>query len=193
MKTILFFLVFAIAGSLKAQTLKDALFGGKLKTDSATVIKKGDSLKLRTDLPQKIKKDSLQKETTLNDSVNTNSRDTITTTPTSLSPVTNPIADNNKNWKQFVDEYTGIIKNEVLPSRKIKRGTYSVLIDYEIELDGKVATLDISCSPESSFLVEQIKKRMMENAPQLNPVLLSNGKPRKAIKKQALTFVKEKE
>jgi hypothetical protein len=34
---------------------------------------------------------------------------------------------------------------------------------------------------------------MMANTPQLNPVLMSNGKPRKTLKKQVLTFVKDKD
>ena len=188
MKTILLFLVFAIVSSVRAQSLKDALYGGKLKTDTGTVVKKGDSLKLLEDMPPKVKKDSLKKETALNDSVKINYRDT-----TSIAPVNTPLADNNKVWKQFVEEYTAIIKKEVLPSRKIKQGSYYVLIDYEIGLDGTVSTINISCSPENSYLVGQIKQRMMLNAPQLTPLLLSNGKPRKSLKKQTLIFVKEKE
>lgn len=187
MKAVFLFFVLAIVGSAKAQTLKDALFGGKLKTDTGTVIKKGDSLKLKKDLPQKVTKDSLKNKTEEIDSVKTSSTDTTTSAPVKVLP-----ADNNKIWKQFVDEYTGIIKTDVLPSKKIKKDTYYVLIDYEIETDGSVTTVDISCSPESSYLVEQIKTRMMANAPKLNPVLMGNGKPRKAFKKQMLTLVKDR-
>ena len=188
MKTILFFVLCAIVSSAKAQTLKDALFSGRLKTDSGTVVKKSDSLKLLTDSLLKIKKDSLAKETVQKDPHKIKSVDT-----TSTNPVTNPVTDNNKTWKQFVDEYTGIIKKDVLPSKKIKEGTYSVLIEYEIGLDGTVTTTNVYCTPENSYLVEQIKTRMMMNAPQLTPLLMSNGKPRKALKKQSLIFVKGKD
>ena len=188
MKTILLFFLLAIVGSVKAQTLKDALYGGKLKTDTGMVLKKGDSLKLLPDSLIKARKDSLKKETILNQAGKTNLSDTV-----SVNAITTAPADNNKIWKQFVDEYSNIIKTEVLPSKKIKKGTYSVLIEYEIGLDGSVSTSNISCTPENSYLVEQIKVKMMANTPQLMPILMSNGKPRKVLKKQSLTFVKEKD
>ncbi len=187
MKVILFFWVFAIVGSVNAQSLKDALYGGKLKTDTGTVVKKGDSLRLREDIPPKVKKDSLKKEPLLIDTANKKVPDTA-----SIAPIITPPADNNKVWKQFVDEYTTIIKTEVLPSRKIKQGAYYVLIEYEIGPDGTVSTINISCSPQNSYLVEQIKERMMSNAPQLTPLLSGNGKLRKSLKKQMMTFIKEK-
>ncbi|HYM95346.1 MAG TPA: hypothetical protein VET23_14505 [Chitinophagaceae bacterium] len=188
MKTVLLIFVLATIGSVKAQTLKDALYSGKLKTDTGTVIKKGDSLQLRKDLPQKPKSDSLKKGTTSVNSLKINSSDTSLNVTSANAPL-----DNNKIWKQFIDEYSGVIKSEVLPSKKIKKGTYSVYIDYAIETDGSVSTVNIICVPENSYLVEQVKTRMMANTPQLNPVLMSNGKPRKALKKQLLTFSKEKD
>lgn len=191
MKTIFICIALLSVASVKAQTLKDALFGGKLKTDTGAVIKKGDSLKLRIDTIQKAKTDSLKNDSTKKDITKTDSLKQNIPDTTSKTQVTVPANDNTAKWKQFIDEYSAIIKSEVLPSKKIKSGTYYVLIDYEIELDGTITTVDISCSPESSYLTEQIKKRMMANAPQLSPVLLSNGKPRKAFKKQSLTFVKE--
>jgi hypothetical protein len=196
MKTVLLILVIAIAGSLQAQSLKDALYSGKLKSDTGSVVKKGDSLKLRENIPP-AKKDSLKIETALGDSGKKNLSDstasTIQATTSPVVPAVSPAADNNRVWKQFVDEYTVIIKSEVMPSKKIKQGTYSILIEYEIGLDGSVSTTNVSCSPQSSYLEEQIKVRMMINAPQLMPVLMSNGKPRKVLKKQLLTFSKEKE
>ena len=187
MKTILFFVLCAIVSSAKAQTLKDALFSGRLKTDSGTVVKKGDSLKLLTDSLLKIKKDSLAKETVQKGPNKIKSADT-----TSTNPVNNPVTDNNKTWKQFIDGYSEVIKKEVLPSSKIQKGTYSILIEYTIETDGNITTNNVYCTPENSYLVQQIKTGMMMNAPQLSPLLMSNGKPRKALKKQSLIFVKEK-
>jgi hypothetical protein len=100
---------------------------------------------------------------------------------------------NEQKWKQFIDEYSKELETEVIPSKKIKKGKYTLYIDYAIETDGSVSTVNIICVPENSYLVEQLKVRMMANAPQLSPVLMSNGKPRKALKKQVLTFVKEKD
>ena len=196
MKTIILIALAFAPGLLHAQSLKDALYGGKLKADTGSLIKKGDSLRFRTDTvvakpitPTTIlKPDSVQVVT----EAGANTIVPAVVAPP-VAPVVNPAIDNNKIWKSFVEEYTQIIKAEVMPSKKIKPGTYSVLIEYEIGLDGYVTTNNISVSPQSSHLADQIKQRMMFNAPQLSPLLTSNGKPRISLKKQMLTFVKEKD
>jgi len=104
-------------------------------------------------------------------------------------PVATP-KDNNKIWKAYIDSFTTIIKSEVLTSGKIKKGTYSVLINYEIKPDGQVSINDVASDPQSSFLDEQIKLRLTLDAPQLNPVLGTNGQPRTVPRKQMLTLVK---
>ena len=190
MKSILIFVLCAIVSTANAQTLKDALFSGRLKTDSNSTVKKNDSLKLLSDSLFKIRKDSIAaaKAAAQKDAVNkTNSSEVNPTT----SSNTNNAPEKSKTWKEFVDEYTEIIKKEVLPSSKIPKGSYSILIDYTIETDGNITTNNVYCTPENAYLAQQIKTRMMINAPQLSPVLMSNGKPRKALKKQSLTFVKE--
>lgn len=188
MKTLALFFALLIGLSTKAQILKDALFGGRLKSDTGMVVKKGDSLKLLPDSLVKKRVDSLKKSAKVADSLKAVSADS------SLAATrTNTPKDNDKLWKQFIDEYSAVIKSEVLPSSKIKKGTYTLYIDCMIETDGSVTTSNIICVPENSYLVEQVKVRMMTNTPQLNPVLMSNGKPRKTLKKQVLTFVKEKD
>lgn len=197
--TIILFTLLLLVGSVKAQSLKEALYGGKLRADTGTVIKKGDSLKMKEEPPKPVNAvtvadstrrpaimDSTQTQVTLVDST------TVLPTVPPPPPPPNPTRDNNRTWKAFVDEYTGILNAEVLTNKKLKRGTYTVLIDYVIGLDGAVTTTNIFCTPENSWLVEQVKGKMMVNAPQLTPVLQSNGKPRKVNKKQMLTFVKEK-
>lgn len=180
------------AGSVQAQSLKDALYSGKLKSDTGSVVKKGDSLKLREKpaAPPVAIKDSTKKNNTDTAAL---AKEEVQPATVPVPPAPNVTADNNRVWKKFVEEYTPIIKSEVLPSKKIKNGTYSILIEYEIGIDGTVSTVNISSSPQSSYLEEQIKTRMMVNAPQLSPVLMSNGKPRKTLKKQLLTFSKEKD
>ena len=176
--------------SANAQNLKDALFSGRLKTDSSSVIKKNDSLKLISDSLFKIRKDSIAAaKAAAQKDVNKISSSEIT--PTNSGSINAP--EKSKTWKQFIDEYTETFKKEVLPSSRIPKGTYSILIEYTIEVDGNITTNNAYCTPENSYLVQQIKTKMMINAPQLSPVLMSNGKPRKALKKQALTFVKEKD
>ena len=190
MKTILFFVLCVIVSSSKAQNLKDALFSGRLKIDSSSVIKKNDSLKLISDSLFKVRKDSIAaaKAATQKDINKVNSSEVSPTSSTNTTTT-----GNNKTWKQFIDEYSEIIKKEILPSSKIPKGSYSILIEYTIETDGNITTNNVYCIPENSYFVQQIKTKMMINAPQLSPTLMSNGKPRKALKKQSLTFVKEKD
>jgi len=97
--------------------------------------------------------------------------------------------DNNKIWKEFIDSVTSTLKTEVLPSKKIKSDTYYLLIEYEIGADGQIAINNVSCSPENSFLQQQVKERLTLTAPQMNP-LLTNGKARKVVKKYTLILPK---
>ena len=60
MKAIVFFSVFLLAITAKSQSLKEALYGGKLKADTGAVIRKGDSAKIKENMAQKISEDSLK-------------------------------------------------------------------------------------------------------------------------------------
>ena len=46
------------------------------------------------------------------------------------------------------------------------------------------------CEPESDELQKQVKQRLTMSAPQMVPILNSDGKPRKAVKKYTLTLNK---
>lgn len=179
--------------SANGQSLKDALFGGKLKSDTGMVLKKGDSLQLLPDSLVKKRMDSLKQAAKAPAALKNNPAGSVSDSTAAKSPVTNAPKNNDQLWKGFIEEYSKAIISDVLPSSKIKNGTYKLYIDYYIETDGSVTTGNIICVPENSYLVEQVKVRMMANTPQLQPVLMSNGKPRRALKKQLLTFVKDKE
>jgi hypothetical protein len=195
MKKIILFLLVATTISANSQTLKEALYGGKLKKDSNTVIRKTDDLKTKIDTSTK-KIDEIEKNkvtTTIKDpSANntTDQPDPSVITSNDKSEVTNDAKDNNKLWKEFMNSFIETLNTEVLPNKKIKSGTYYILIDYEIGLEGQVTINNIYPSPENKFLEQQIKERLTLSAPQLNPVLLSTGKPRKAIKKYNFTLTK---
>src|SRR5438128_2715240 len=107
---------------VNAQTLKEALYGGKLKTDSGTVIRKGDDLSSKIDTSKKkmvetdknkiaaVAKDSAMKISTVKtDSVKTVGM--ISDTVASAMPVKN----NNQIWKTFIDSAIAQLKREVLP------------------------------------------------------------------------------
>ena len=158
------------------KSLRDSLFSGKLKADSALVAKS----KIVRDSSKKTEVDQLNK-IVADASVKQNNPD---------KPELK-YSDNNRTWKKFTDEYTRIINTEMSNTRKIKKGGYTVTLEYEIGTDGVVSTKNIICDPKSEALIDLINERMMANAPQLAPQIV-NGAPRKSSKRQILVFVKEK-
>ena len=167
------------------KSLRDSLFSGKLKADSALVAKsKVNEEKVKEDSIKKVQIDSLKK---------IGADTTQITGVTTITPVKPELkyADNNKTWKKFTDEYTKIVTAEMANQKKIKKGGYTVTLEYEIGVDGVVSTKNIICDPRSEALIDLINERMMANAPQLAPQVV-NGAPRKSSKRQILVFVKEK-
>ncbi|MGZ8509095.1 MAG: hypothetical protein ACXWWA_01910 [Chitinophagaceae bacterium] len=61
MKAIVLITFILLAYSAKSQSLKEALYSGKLKADTGAVIRKGDSLKIQENMAQKIIADSINK------------------------------------------------------------------------------------------------------------------------------------
>ena len=177
---ILFFLIFFFFSSdCFAQSLKDSLFGGKLKVDSALLIRSKVNL-------QKTEIDSTRKSQS--DSAGRTISDSLQKQNNLERPVIS-YQDNNKIWKKFIDQYSSVIKSETLPSKKIRKGTYSVMIEYEIGTDGVVTIKNVTSIPSNEYLVEQIKEKMMPAIPQLAP-LISNGVPRKSLKRTLIVFDK---
>lgn len=181
----LFLIIFLFISStcFSQKSLRDSLFSGKLKADSALVAKsKVNEQKTKEDSVRRVQIDSLKKI----------GADTTQLTMTS-APLTTELkySDNNKTWKKFVDEYTPIINTEMLTSKKIKKGGYTVTLEYEIGTDGAVTIKNIICDPKSESLENLIRERMMPNAPKLAPQIV-NGAPRKSSRRQILIFVKEK-
>ena len=159
------------------KSLRDSLFSGKLKADSALVAS------------SKIVKDTTTKKTEA-DQLNK----MVTDTSANQSIVAKPelkYSDNNRTWKKFTDEYTRIVTAEMANTKKIKKGGYTVTLEYEIDIDGKVSTKNIICDPKSEALIDIINTKMMANAPQLAPQIV-NGAPKKSSKRQILVFMKEK-
>jgi len=207
---ILIAIMFVGATGGNAQSLKELLYGGKLKKDSSGVIRKTDDLtakidtstkkpepeKPQTPAPATIASDSSKSSNvSLADApaITTGENPSATTDPAAATTTTTDAEkpkDNNAVWKSYIEELTGTLKSEVMTNKKIKSGTYSVLIDYAIETDGTITVNTVSSVPESSYLQDQIKQRLTLGAPQLTPLLGANGKPRKAAKKQTITLAK---
>src|SRR5688572_28215432 len=117
MKTILLFLAVITAVSAPAQTLKDALYSGKLKTDSGTVLRKGEDLSGKIDtarkkepVPEKTKPEIAIKDTAAKstDAVGMTEPAVVTASPAAASK------DNNKIWKAFTDNVVTVLNQEVM-------------------------------------------------------------------------------
>ena len=194
MKKGILFLLIVTSVTANAQSLKDALYGGKLKSDTGSVIRKTDDLSKKIDTS--IKKPTDVVKTKMTTAVKDSSIKGITVQKDSD---TDSVAEgkdtkvelkyNNVILKEYMDSIISTFRAEVLPDKKIKNGTYFVLVDYEIGIDGQVSVNKVTPSPENSFLRDQIKERFDLTAPKMNPVL-SNGKPRKVVRKFNFTLNK---
>lgn len=209
-------LLLLLAGSVvfaDAQTLKETLFGGKLKTQPGSVVRKGDDLTAKVDTSHTVAPadtavakapapvtdatstvaapaDATVGATTGTE-VSAESTDTAAAEAAPAPEVAAAPKSNNAVLKEYMDSVAGVLKAEALTSKKVKRGSYYVLISYEIETDGQVTFGDVFLSPENSFLQQQIKDRLASESPRLAPVVSSAGVPRKVTKKTNFTLTKE--
>lgn len=201
-----------------AQTLKEALYGGKLKNQSGTVIRKGDDLSSKIDSTTQVETaeaenatiaavdsaansvpvqaDSVAVSPTTTD--NTGSTDAASSTTEATPPEAASAPEsaaapksNNAIWKIYTDSVASGLKAEALSSKKVKRGSYYVMVSYTIETDGQVTVGDVFVSPENDYLQQQIKDRFSVDTPRLSPVLNSSGTPRKVTRKSSFTLTKE--
>ena len=209
MKQVFFFFLIIASTTLNAQSLKDLLYSGKLKKDSNTVIRKGDDLSSKIDTstkkPAEAEKpkpvlsatgvDSTQRQSNASPNATPGATDIVA--PSSNSGETPAAAvnagakNNNQLLKEYMDSLVSTLKTDVLPSNKIKKETYYLYVDYEIETDGTVSVTNVVSSPENSFLQQQVKDRILLDAPKLSPVLDSSNKPRKVKRKYNFNITKE--
>lgn len=178
------------------QSLKDLLYSGKLKSDSGTVIRKGDDLSSKIDTTTK-KAAKPQKQAGIVVANNPMKGEAIKadTTASTIEVVKENVAvpkkSNIKIWKAYTDSLVSNLKTEVLTSKKIKKGDYFLSVDYEIGTDGQVSINNVICDPENVFLQDQVKERITLSPPQLASVLDSANQPRKVKKKQNFSITKE--
>lgn len=186
MKKGILILAISVAANANAQSLKDALYGGRLKSDSGSVIKKGDDLSTKIDTGRQKPVDTTKNKMLVSGAGMKNS--TVQPAKAATSDALNgdhksTLKDNSKIWKEFIDSAISTFKEEVLPSKKIKKGDYIITVDYEIDTAGIITIKNVYPSPDSKYLEEQVKERLTISAPIMNPVQASNGKPRKVSKR----------
>ncbi len=179
MKTYFLIIFLFLTYSATAQSLRDSLYSGKLKADTGKTVVSKDTGKY---VPSKVytipaqseikKGEIIKPDESMPDSLNKN------------------FYAKQKTWKRFIDINTGIISQQAADTRKVKKGEYSVEIEYEIGLNGRVTTTGISCNPPNEFLTEQVTE-LMKRPPILAPPVYSDGKSRTLNAKQLITIVKK--
>lgn len=198
-KGILFLLIVCTAAaSAEAQSLKDLLYGGKLKKDSSGVVRKTDDLQSKIDTAQK-KQAEPEKPKPVGAPVTGQieqgggSRPIVAADSASTEPsVTNasPAKSNTKILKEYSDALVAALKTDVLSSKKVKKETYFFTMNYEIDINGAVSITSVTVSPENAFLLEQVQQRILSAPPQLQPVL-DNNQPRKVKRRYNFTVTKD--
>lgn len=207
-KGILLLLLIATGSTaVQAQKLKDLLYGGKLRSDSNTVVRKTDDLSTKIDTAQKkpvatamapTSVDTISRVTPSADVAVAGISDSVaadTVAKTEVAAVAGaaaaPVKSNNRIWKEYTDSLANTLKAEVLPNKKIKKETYYLTVAYEINTDGQVSITNVTATPENALLQSQVKQRIEVAPPPLNPVLDSNGKPRKITRNYNFSVTKE--
>ncbi|MGZ8537174.1 MAG: hypothetical protein ACXWV9_02870 [Flavisolibacter sp.] len=209
MKRVIFLLLLAVSFSANSQTLKELLYSGKLKNDSNTVVRKTDDLSTKIDTAQKKKVepaqqkvgvpaifgDTIKKTNPQTGTVSSETdgelvtvRETISKTeaaPTPPPPPAAPTKTTTRIWKEYTDSLVKVLQAEVMSNKKIKKETYFITADYDLDLDGKVTVTNVIVNPENGILAAAVTDRMQISPPQLAPV------PRKIKRKVNFTITKD--
>jgi hypothetical protein len=193
MKNAILFFLLLNAAAAKGQSLKDALFSGRLKSDTGSLVRKTDDLSTKIDSNLKKPAEVPVKKITVaapDSAAKQPNTQTEAVAGSEKTEAPGAPADNNRLMKSYMDSLIITLKEEILSSKKIKNGTYYVFIDYEIDPAGQVTVNNVTVSPESSFLQDEVKQRFLLTAPQLNPVLSSAGKPVKVKRRYNFNITK---
>ena len=180
-KISLLFIFLFFSSAVMAQTLKDSLFGGKIKADTGKTFISKDTSKY---VPPKVYNaaPSIQGETKKNEIAKLDE-----SMPDSLNKT---FYAKQKTWKRFIDVNTSIISQQAADTRKVKKGQYTIDIEYEIGLNGRVTTTGVTCNPPNEYLGEQVTE-FMKRPPILSAPVYSDGKPRKLTATQTITIIKK--
>jgi hypothetical protein len=125
-----------------------------------------------------------------------NGADTATNKPDTAAAVavaatTPPPKSNTRLLKEYTDSVVRTLQDEALKSKQIKKNTYYLMLDYEIDTDGQVTFTNVTSTPENSFLQAQVKQILDSTPLRLNPVTDSNNQAKKVKRKQQISVTKE--
>jgi hypothetical protein len=183
MKTSFLYILLFFNSSVMAQSLKDSLFGGKLKNP----LQQAEAAK---DSAQKVAKDSAEITATADSSASLASSSATAENEIMPDSLNRLYHAKQKAWKRFIDQQTLIISIQAGETRKVKKGEYYIEFDYEIGLNGRVKVSNITCYPENEFLLATVTDAMTRT-PVLAPPVYGDGKPRVLSAKQQLTILKK--
>ncbi|MBK5271222.1 MAG: hypothetical protein JJE22_09430 [Bacteroidia bacterium] len=186
MKIFFLYISLFFASSVIAQSLRDSLFGGKLKADTGKTVVSTDTGKY---VPPKVYNIPAQIGSQKRE--NEAKKDEIIKPDESMPDSLNKsFYAKQKTWKRFIEINTGIITQQANDTRKVKKGEYSIEIQYEIGLNGKIKTTGITCNPSNEYLTEQVTE-LMKRTPTLSPPVYSDGKPGTLNATQSLIIIKK--
>jgi hypothetical protein len=168
-----------------AQRLRDSLYGGKLKADTGQTFVSKDTSKYVVLKNENVSSQPGEKKKGNTNNVEINKPDA--SMPDSLNKL---FYAKQKQWKRFVETNTQIISQQANETRKVKKGTYEIDVEYEIGLNGKITTKGITCNPPNEFLTEQVTE-LMKRPPILSPPIYGDGKPRTLSATQPITIIKK--
>jgi hypothetical protein len=167
------------------QRLRDSLYGGKMKADTGKTYVSKDTSKYVMLKNDAVSSQAADKKPASNTTAEVNKPDE--SMPDSLNKL---YYARQKQWKRFIETNASLVTQAANDTRKVRKGSYDVQIEYEIGLNGRVTTRSITCSPQNEFLVEQVTE-FMKRAPVLAPPVYSDGKPRALPATQTVTIVKK--
>ena len=175
------FLLFSFACSAQ-QSLRDSLFGGKLKIDSAKykIAPAPKKLVIDSTMPQALK-DSI---TAVLQQIK---QDSIKNAPPPGPVIKAAVFPNgDKAWKKFVDNavnYVTIAASE----QNVKKGHYDITITFSIAEDGSVTDIAVRCSPQQKYFETAFIERM-KRSPKWTPAT-QDGQFAKIPQEQEVTVV----
>ncbi len=203
---------YTVQSQEKKQSLRDLLFSGKLKKDSTGVIRSTDDLSQKIDTTTKKEVQSVNSTSPAanvqqpNNSVTSKAPASATVVASALDTATSkadtaaalpvtatvaPAKSNTKLLKEYTDSLVKTLQEGPLKSKQIKKNTYFVMLDYEIDTDGQVNFTNVTSTPENSLLQAQVKQILDSTPLRLNPVTDSNNQGKKVKRKQQFSVTKE--
>lgn len=175
------FVFLFFTSSVIAQSLRDSLFGGKLKADTSKTYVSKDTGKY---VAPKVYNPSatLQGETKKGEVARLD--------PSIPDSLNKNFYSKQKTWKRFIDVNTTIISQQAADTKKVRKGEYAIDVEYTIGLNGKITTTNITCNPPNEFLLQQVTD-LMKRAPTLAPPVYADGNPKPLNATQTITIVKK--